>query len=117
MDAGAVAEAGGISAWQLLVTSATPTLIVCILASVGAALAHKVGATCCHLLASSWLRFLLLALHHCSSRLHPAAPRPQGVLDARGCQLVARLGFMVYTPALTFSKLTQAVSLSSIRHL
>jgi hypothetical protein len=37
-----VAAAAGLTAWQLLVTSATPTLIVCILAAVGATLAHKV---------------------------------------------------------------------------
>ena len=46
MDTGtaaAAADAGSISAWALFVTSATPTLIVCILAAVGAALAHKVG--------------------------------------------------------------------------
>lgn len=42
---------------------------------------------------------------------------PQGVLDARGCQIVARMGFMIYTPALTFTKLTQAVSPASIRNL
>jgi hypothetical protein len=38
------AVAAGLTAWQLLVTSATPTLIVCILAAVGATLAHKVRA-------------------------------------------------------------------------
>lgn len=36
------AGAGGISAWQLLVSSATPTIIVCLLGAVGAAMARKV---------------------------------------------------------------------------
>ncbi len=46
MDAGA--EAGAISAWALFMTSATPTLIVCILAAVGAALAHKASIADLH---------------------------------------------------------------------
>lgn len=41
----------------------------------------------------------------------------QGVLTPAGCQLLARVSFLVFTPALTFSKLTQAVSLESIQHL
>ena len=48
----------------------------------------------------------------------PAKPKTlQGVLNAQGCQVVARLCFFVYTPALTFSKLVQAISVSSIAHL
>lgn len=31
----------GLSTWQLVATSATPTVIVCILGAVGAILAHK----------------------------------------------------------------------------
>ena len=57
--------------------------------------------------------------------LPPPAPAPapantqplQGVLNAQGCQVVARLCFYVFTPALTFSKLVQAISVSSIAHL
>ncbi|KAL4424764.1 hypothetical protein ABPG77_000804 [Micractinium sp. CCAP 211/92] len=74
------AGAAGFSAWQLVATSTTPTLIVCILGAVGATLAHK------------------------------------GTLNAQGCQTVARICFYVFTPALTFSKLAQAVSLQSIQH-
>lgn len=75
------AGAAGFSTWQLVATSATPTLIVCILGAVGATLAHK------------------------------------GILNAQGCQTVARLCFYVFTPALTFSKLAQAVNPQSIAHL
>lgn len=79
--AAAAAALPGITSWQRLATSATPTLIACILASVGALLAHK------------------------------------RVADAPACQLLAKLSFFVFTPALTFSKLTQAVSISSIVQL
>lgn len=41
----------------------------------------------------------------------------QGILNAQGCQTVARLCFYVFTPALTFSKLAQAVNPQSIAHL
>jgi hypothetical protein len=52
------------------------------------------------------------------SRPCPCHNKPlQGVLNAQGCQVVARLCFFVYTPALTFSKLVQAISVSSIAHL
>ncbi|EFN59257.1 hypothetical protein CHLNCDRAFT_137557 [Chlorella variabilis] len=75
------AGAGGISAWQLLVSSATPTIIVCLLGAVGAAMARK------------------------------------GVLDGPGCQVLAQMCFFVFTPALTFSKVAQAVSLASLTRL
>ncbi|KAL4437147.1 hypothetical protein ABPG75_004286 [Micractinium tetrahymenae] len=81
MEPPPAAETAGFSSWQLVATSATPTLIVCILGAVGAVLAHK------------------------------------GVLNGQGCQTVAKLCIFVFTPALTFSKLAQAISLQSIAHL
>ena len=49
----------------------------------------------------------------------PPAPHYhlQGVLNEQGCAVVSRLIYYVYIPALTFSKLAQAVTLSSIAHL
>ncbi|PSC75420.1 auxin efflux carrier [Micractinium conductrix] len=81
--AAAAAAAGttGLTGWALLSTAAAPTLIVCLLGAVGAAMAHR------------------------------------GVLNEQGCAVVSRLIYYVYIPALTFSKLAQAVTLSSIAHL
>lgn len=45
------------------------------------------------------------------------SPTQQGVLTPTGCQLLARVSFLVFTPSLTFTKLAQAVSLDSVRHL
>lgn len=51
-----------LSAWGLIVASATPVLVVCLLASVGVVLAKR------------------------------------GVLRPEGCQLLARISFLVFTP-------------------
>eukprot|EP00887_Chlorella_sp_A99_P005248 scaffold1.g5248.t1 len=41
----------------------------------------------------------------------------RGILDVNGSSTAAKLSFFVFTPALIFSKLAQAVSLQSIAHL
>ncbi len=40
----------------------------------------------------------------------------QGTLNQQGCQVLARLCFYVFTPALTFGKLVQAISIDSVKH-
>ena len=39
------------------------------------------------------------------------------MLDGPGCQVLAQMCFFVFTPALTFSKVAQAVSLASLTRL
>ncbi|GAB4818022.1 hypothetical protein N2152v2_005068 [Parachlorella kessleri] len=41
----------------------------------------------------------------------------QGTLNQAGCQVLARMCFYVFTPALTFSKLAQAISIESVKAL
>lgn len=50
--------------------------------------------------------------------LHPArlgTHSLQGTLDSAGCQVLARLCFYVFTPALTAGKLAQAISVESVK--
>lgn len=135
------------SAWALVATSASPTLIVCMMASVGVVLAKRVrawaglpAAAGCGLCAAAaptaasrhpfpTQKGACLGRPACSrgcglcAAAAPTAasrdpfPTRQGVLTPAGCQLLARVCFLVFTPALTFTKLAQAVSLESIRHL
>ena len=41
----------------------------------------------------------------------------QGTLNQAGCQVLARMWFYGFTPALTFSKLAQAISIESVKAL
>ena len=102
-----------MGAWQLISTAASPVLKVCLLASIGALLARKVGSTAAR--AAAYCPGEIKQRHTLTCTL-PAVPM-QGILDVPGSATAARLSFYVFTPALTFSKLVQAVSLNSIAHL
>lgn len=90
------AGAAGFSAWQLVATSTTPTLIVCILGAVGATLAHKVSSGCaaaahkCVAFSVAYWQACRRPLLRCSFLLRAGHPQCPGLPD-RGKNLLLRV--------------------------
>lgn len=97
---------------SLAIVASQPIIVTFLLAGTGAWLAHKVSTINTFLVelppALGWVPY--------SETRHLAALL-QGILDSVGTSVLAKLGFNLFTPAIVFVTLAQAISLAALREL